>query len=94
MTDFKGLRKLSILKVCDFLGIPLKQVGAYHRGACPICKHKSQRAFVVTPKLNRWWCHGGCKEGGDPLELLARHDHITHREAARVLVCHFGMPPY
>ena len=92
--DFKALRqRIPIEQVCRLLGIKLKKTGAQLRGACPICGHASERCFVVTPALNRFWCFGHCHSGGDGIELVARVRQLSHKAAARLLVDHFGEPP-
>jgi DNA primase len=92
--DFKALRqRVPIEQVCDLLGMQLKTAGAQLRGACPICAHASQRCFVVTPALNRFWCFGHCHSGGDSIELVARLRQLSHKAAARLLADHFGEPP-
>ena len=62
--DFKTLReRIPIERVVTMLGIRLKKSGAQLRGSCPICSHTSNRCFVVTPSLNRFWCFGDCQRG-------------------------------
>ena len=84
--DFNQLRNIPIVEVCDELGIVLLRTKSALRGACPICRHDSDRCFVVTEKINRWWCFGKCQSGGDPLELFMRVKHMTHRDAAKAMV--------
>ena len=89
--DFKALRqRIPIEQVIDMLGIHLKKAGAQLRGPCPICSHDSDRCFVVTPKLQRFWCFGDCQSGGDCIELVARVQRLSHKEAADFLVRNFG----
>jgi DNA primase len=89
--DFKAIRdEIRIEQVCDWLGIIMKKTGTQLRGACPICKHDSSRCLVVTPALNRFWCFGSCHRGGDVIELVARVKQLSTKDAARLLVDHFG----
>src|SRR4051812_17882427 len=88
--DFHALRRIPIVDVCKQLDIVLKPKGSHYRGWCPLCKHPSERAFVVTPKMQRWCCHATCKEGGDSLELVVRFKQVPHTEAASWLVRTFG----
>jgi DNA primase len=90
--DFRRLRNIDILDVCRWLGIELKCKGSVWRGSCPICRHPSERAFTVTPALNRFWCFGRCQDGGDALELVVRTKLISHPNAAKLLVDEFGGP--
>lgn len=88
--DFKALRqRIPIEQVCDMLGIQLKKTGQQLRGSCPICSHSSERCFVVTPTLNRYWCFGDCQSGGDIIELTARVRQLSHKDAANHLAEHF-----
>jgi len=90
--DFRRLRATSVLSTAQWLGVKLKNQGHAWRGKCPICDHPSPRAFVVTPSVNRWWCHGACKDGGDALELVVRVKRISYTEAAQMLVDRFRPP--
>ena len=89
--DFKELReRIPIERACDFLGVKLKEIGAQFRGSCPICNHTSDRCLVVTPALNRYWCFGKCRSGGDVIELVVRAKQLSHIDAATLLIKHFG----
>ena len=72
------------------LGIQLKKTGDQLRGACAICKHVSDRCFVVTPAKGLFFCFGHCQSGGDCIELVARVKQLSHRDAACLLAGHFG----
>lgn len=88
--DFKALRqRIHIERVLDMLGIRLKKTGVQLRGSCPICCTASDRCFVVTPALNRFWCFGDCQHGGDVIELVAQVKQVSHKEAAYLLAAHF-----
>lgn len=88
--DFKALQqRVRIEQVCDMLGIQLKKAGTQLRGSCPICSSASTRRFVVTPELNRFWCFGDCKSGGDAIELVVQVRQLTHKQAAQLLAEHF-----
>lgn len=88
--DFKRLATIPIERVCDVLDIPLKKRGRQLRGLCPICEHNSPRAFTVTPALNRFWCHGFCRSGGDVIELVAQVKQIGKYDAALFLADNFN----
>jgi DNA primase len=88
--DFKALRqRVPIEQVCDLLGIPLRKTGSQLRGPCPICSHASDRCFVVTPAINRFWCFGDCQSGGDVIELVSQVKRLSHKDAAQLLADHF-----
>jgi DNA primase len=92
--DFKVLRqRIPIEHVLDMLGIQLKKRGAQLRGSCPICSHDSERCFVVTPTLNRFWCFGHCQNGGDVIELVSQVKQVPRKAAALLLADHFREPP-
>ena len=92
MPSFRQVTSLNILEICELLGIKLKPSGKLSfRGSCPICEHPSTRCFTVTVKLQRFWCHGHCRAGGDGWELYAQGRQLTKRDAAFELQKHF--PP-
>lgn len=90
--DFNSLKGIPIEDVLHYLGIDLKKKGKQLRGQCPVCLHPSSRAFTVTPDMNRFWCHGYCRSGGDTIELVSRVKQITAYDAACELQKTFGPP--
>jgi hypothetical protein len=89
--DFAEIKgRVTELQVADMLGLTLKKSGNTWRGHCPICKNNNQRALAITPGKG-WYCHGDCKSGGDVLELVARVEGVTPRQAA-VLIKERFMP--
>jgi hypothetical protein len=84
--NFKKLAHVQVLDVCAHLGLELKPNGVQYRGRCPICEHLSDRCFVVTPKLQRWWCFGHCRAGGDSIELYAQVRSLNKYNAALELL--------
>lgn len=91
--DFKKLRAIPIQDVATRLGFTLKRKGEQFRGPCIICHHPSQRAFTISPWLQRYWCFGHCKSGGDALQLATNVLMVTKPEAAKWLLKSFGGPP-
>jgi DNA primase len=72
MLDFAQLKtSVPIERVLSLLGITLKSHGSQMRGSCPLCKSTDQRAFVVTPAKNLWYCFKGCG-GGDQIKLVSK----------------------
>ncbi len=70
----------------------LKRQGSEFRGPCPI--HNGDGAnFAVTAENGEWYCHTGCKEGGDALRFLERKDGITFPEALQALAEWAGTTP-
>lgn len=47
----------------------LAQDGGEYRARCPLHSGQTDNSFAVDPKTWRWFCHGACKVGGDPIEL-------------------------
>lgn len=90
--DFKRLRTIPITDVATRLGYKLRQKGSGYRAACLICNHPSPRAFSLTPRMGRYWCFGGCRAGGDVLQLVIETKKLTHVEAAEWLTENFKPP--
>jgi DNA primase len=89
--NFKKVARIPIEQVVDFLGLDLKKKGRQLRGPCPLCQHPSQRAFSVTlGEVNRFWCFGHCRCGGDVIQLVAQVKQLTQYEAACLLAKHFN----
>lgn len=64
------------------LGDRLKRSGRRLVGPCPIHHGDSPRAFSADLEKNVWYCHTGCRRGGNVLDAVAALDGITIREAA------------
>lgn len=78
--DFQELKKqYTIEHVCMMLDLELSEAGDQLRGACPACK--SDRALVVTPSRNVWYCHEASK-GGDQISLVAHIHGCGMKDAA------------
>ncbi len=90
--DFQELKaKVGIEQVLDMLGIKhLKPHGETLRGHCPCCQEGNDRAFVVTPAKNSFYCFAE-KKGGDIIELASRFLRIPQKEAAGRIASHFGL---
>jgi DNA primase len=90
--DFQEVKaKVGIVQVLDMLELKhLKPHGEALRGQCPCCKEGNDRAFVVTPAKNSFYCFSE-KKGGDIIELVARFYRIAHKEAAQRIATHFRL---
>jgi len=77
----------------DFYGqfTELKRQGGEYRGACPVHGGDGPN-FAVDAENGEWYCHTGCKEGGDALRFLERKDGITFPEALQALAEWAGTP--
>src|SRR5271168_3835303 len=60
------------------------------RSACPICKEGNNRAFVVTPARNIYYCFSE-KKGGSVIDLVARFKRIPEAQAGQQIAAHFGL---
>lgn len=92
--DFTELKsRHPIEDIADLLGIELKKKGEQLRGHCPWCQGGSDRAFVVTPSKQVFYCFCPDHEGGgDSIELAARMYGVTPKEAAAKISAHFTAP--
>lgn len=91
MINFADVKAMvTIEQVCAWLGVQLKPIGAQLRAQCPICQDGGDRAFVVTPSKQLWktFCTT-CDCGGDCIELVARVNGISQKEAAAEIAGHF-----
>lgn len=78
-------QRIPIADLISYVGLEMKREGANWRGPCPICKRGDDRALFFNAKNNLWYCHGGCKEGGDIIEFVSRVENIPLKEAAACL---------
>jgi len=92
LADFAQIKaSVTITQVLDMLDITgLIPNGDTMRSACPICKEGNNRAFVVTPARNVFYCFSE-KKGGSVIDLVARFKRIPEAEAGRQIAAHFGL---
>ena len=90
--DFLELKAtVSIEQIIAWLSIDLKKTGAHQlRGICPIHNGSNDRQFVVSTDKNLWHCFGDCNGGGDIIELVARLQKISQKQAAEMISSHFS----
>lgn len=64
------------------------------RGTCPKCGQ--ERAFAVNINTNRFNCFNkGCfLKGGGVIDLIAKLQEVTAKEASHLLACAYGIQPY
>ena len=93
--DFAELKqKVTIAQVTEMLDIKLMQSGNQLRGCCPIHNGSQDRQFVITPEKGVWFCFGQeCSRGGDLIELVARVQKVSQKEAALAIARHFKLVP-
>jgi DNA primase len=83
--DFAELKsRVSIEQAVVMLSLSLNKAGAQLRGPCPVCNAGGDRALVVTPAKNLYFCFAA-KTGGDQIALAAHIKGIKVTEAASFL---------
>ncbi len=83
--DFKSLRASVSLEdvLTGYYGITTLTVrGDKLTGPCPVHGGDSPRAFSADFSRNVWFCFTKCRDGGNQLDLVAKKEGITIREAA------------
>ena len=84
--DFGELKeRVRIEDAIPKLGLHLKQRNGQWRGPCPVCQTGGDRALVVTPAKQAFYCFGG-KTGGDVIALVAHIRDCGMKEAADFLL--------
>lgn len=64
------------------LGERLKRSGRKLIGPCPIHGGDNPRAFQADLEKNVWYCHTGCRRGGNVLDFVAAIEKLPIRDAA------------
>lgn len=89
--DFAEVKhKVAIERALPVLGLQLQSYGPAMRGPCPACKQGGERALVVTPGKQAWYCFAW-KRGGDVIALVAHIKAISQRDAAIYLTEQFQL---
>ena len=93
--EFQDLKStIGIEKIIAWLAIDLKKTGTHQlRGVCPIHGGSNDRQFVVSTDKNLWHCFGDCNGGGDIIELVARMQKVSQKQAAEMIAAHFMATP-
>ena len=69
--DFAALKdRVPIEDAIRKLDLDLKERNGQWRGPCPACKSGGERALVITPAKQAFYCFGA-KTGGDVIALAA-----------------------
>jgi DNA primase len=83
--DFAELKdRLSIEDAIPRLKLTLKERNGQWRGPCPVCNSGGDRALVITPAKQAFYCFGA-KVGGDVIALAAHIRDCGMKEAADYL---------
>lgn len=89
--DFGALKaRVKIEQVVQMLGLMMKQSNNQLRSCCPACKNGGDRALVVTPSKEAFYCFGG-STGGDLIALAAHIQGVSVKEAAAFIADRAGL---
>ncbi len=69
----------------NLIGQPLRKSGKTLVGLCPLHNEKHP-SFYIYPETNRWWCYGGCGQGGDVINLVELLHNYSFKEAVQYLI--------
>ena len=64
------------------LGERFKRSGRKLVGSCPVHGGDNPRAFQADLEKNVWYCHTGCRRGGNAIDLVSAIDKLPVRDAA------------
>src|SRR5215472_6967128 len=98
--NFRAVKQVPITRVLAYYGVQLHATGGQLRGQCPLPEHtsrESRNSFSVNAARNVWCCQSqSCIQardgelGGSVLDLVARLERCSIREAAMKLTEWFG----
>jgi DNA primase len=89
MLSFSDIKQhVTIEQVASMLNLKLRKTGDTYRCACPACQSKTDRAIVITPARNIFYCFDA-KKGGDVLTLASHVLGVGLRDAAQAISDHF-----
>jgi len=90
--DFSALKeRVPIADALSHLDLKLLQRGDQFRGRCPACNSGGDRALVVTPAKQAFYCFAG-GTGGDVIALAAHIRGTDMKTAAEFLHSQLGNP--
>jgi len=90
--DFAALKdRVPIEDAIPKLELVLKERNGQWRGPCPVCKSGGDRALVITPAKQAFYCFGA-KTGGDVIALAAHIRDCGMKEAADYLAGNSTVP--
>jgi hypothetical protein len=89
--DFASVKSaITIDQVIPLLNAKLTQHGDQWRGECVACKSGGPRAFVITRSKAAYYCFSA-KRGGDAIACVAHARGMSQRDAASLIISHFGL---
>jgi len=90
--DFAELKdRIAIEDAIPKLDLGLKERNGQWRGPCPACQSGGDRALVITPAKQAFYCFGA-RTGGDVIALTAHIRDCGMKEAAEFLVGNSTVP--
>jgi DNA primase len=83
--DYGALKeRVSMEQAVQLLGLQLRPQGHQLRGPCPICRTAGDRALVITPGKQLFYCFAR-QTGGDQIALVAHVKGCKTQDAAALL---------
>lgn len=77
-------QEISLVRLVEGQGIPLKKHGKDYIGRCPFHDDKTP-SLVITPDKNLWHCLGACQTGGDVIQWMMKSQGVSFRHAVELL---------
>lgn len=91
MADFKQIKEqVTIEAAAQFLNLELRSTGQALRGPCPACQSGGDRALVVTPSKQLFYCFAQ-GIGGDVISLWGHIQKCSPADAGRQIADMFGV---
>jgi DNA primase len=79
--------KRDIVEVAEELGIELTYHEhtdrPYYMGFCPLHDNVKTPAFVIFPRIQRFYCYGCTPEGGDVIDLIRKKEGLSFKQAVQ-----------
>lgn len=89
--DFKTIKQqFTLEQVLQHYGVELAGARASRRGKCPLHHGDNPTSFSVNLEKNAWHCFG-CGESGNQLDLIAKMEECSIKEAASKAVDWFNL---
>ena len=83
--DIERLKQeVSLVRLVEDQGIPLKKHGKDYVGCCPFHDDKTP-SLIITPEKNLWHCLGACQMGGDVIQWMMKSQGVSFRHAVELL---------
>ncbi len=88
--DFTALKSdVRIEDVAAMLSLNAANAGGQLRAPCPACRSGGDRALVITPAKQAFYCFAA-RMGGDLIALVAHVHGVAVKDAAQEIARHFG----